>query len=459
MRLLTDLLYLAAAVLYLPFAIYNAVVLGKNRNGWGERFGRLPDFEPSKRRIWMHAVSLGEVNATSRITQSLSETIPEAQILISTTTDTGYRRAVELYGPQRVFRFPLDFSLVMRRVFAHLQPTMIVLVELEVWPNMVMEASRQGIPIVVVNGRLTQRSAKRLAIFGRLIRRVFSQLTCVCAQDESIAARFRSLGVAADKIEITGSVKWDTALVADRVEGDVELALALGVDHSRPVLVCGSTGNDEEKLLLDAYAKLLTNLGEGKAPQLLLVPRKPERFDEVAGLVASRGYACIRRSRQREAPPPPASTPTAVILGDTMGELRKFYSLADMVFVGRSLVPMGGSDPMEAAGLGKPILIGPHTDNFQQPVEALLRGDALAIVMDSNMLVSTLQLWLTQPDQCKERGRRGQQIVRANQGATQRTVARLMAVLDESCGSASLSTQTGLSSTGRVCYNPASGGG
>ncbi len=457
MRFLTDLIYLFAASFYLPIAIYNATVLRKNRSGWAERFGRLPEFPPGGRRVWVHAVSLGEINATPRVVKSLQEHVPDVSFVISTTTDTGYRRAVELYGADRVVRFPLDFSWVVRRVFDALQPAMIVLVELEVWPNMVAEAARRGVPVVVVNGRLTERSARRLAWFGTAMRGVFSKLTWVGAQDETIAARFRALGVDPRRVEVTGSVKWDTAVVADCVQGDAELAHALSLDRSRPVWVCGSTGPGEELLLLDAYAQLLKSGGDKNATRLILIPRKPERFEEVAGLIASRGYPCVRRSVHRHGATWAKLDANSVILGDTMGELRAFYSLSDVAFIGRSLVPMGGSDPMEVAGLGKPMIVGPHTDNFRQPVEALRAAGALVVVDGVPGLVRQLRAWLENADEAKRQGRRGQEVVLANQGATDKTVARLVEILNGHVTGAGAfhRVQSSLSSTG-VNYNPLS---
>lgn len=458
MRWLADAVYALTALVYLPIALYNAFVLGKNRTGWAQRFGRLPAFASSPRRVWLHAVSLGEVNATPRLIKLLLEQEPDASMVISTTTDTGYRRALELYGADRVFRFPLDFSWIMRRVFRDLAPAMIVLVELEVWPNMVAEAARRGVPIVVVNGRLTERSARRLARLKSAMRRVFSRLTWVCAQDETIAARFRALGVDPQRIEVTGSVKWDTAVVADRVEGDAELALALGLDRTRPIWVCGSTGPGEEALLLDAYGELLKSVDPGRHPRLILIPRKPERFEEVAGLIASRGHHCVRRTAHPNGSTPAILERTSVILGDTMGELRAFYSLSDVVFIGRSLVPMGGSDPMEAAGLGKPMIIGPHTDNFRQPVEVLVAAGAMAVAENVAALTDLVRSLLAEPGELALRGRRGQMVVKVNQGATARTVTRLLEILrgHASPAGAFQRGQSSLSSTMPVTYNPVS---
>lgn len=435
---LADLVYAVAAILYLPIALYNASVIGKNRAGWGQRFGRIPYFPNSECRIWIHAVSLGEINATPKLVKSLLDRLPDATVVISATTDTGYRRAIELYGVERVFRFPLDFSWVIRRALNLIRPSLIVLVELEVWPNLVSEAARRNVPVVVVNGRLTERSAKRLSWLGPAMRRTFAQLTWVGAQEDTIAARFRAVGVDAPRISVTGSVKWDTALVADRVAGDAELAQALGLDRSRPILVCGSTGPEEEAILLDAYDELARGLPETKWPRLVLIPRKPERFEEVATLIASRGFDCVRRSSHPDEANPANLRSESIILGDTMGELRKFYSLADLVFIGRSLVRMGGSDPMEAAALGKPILIGPHADNFRQPVEVLAVGGALQIVSNKEEFISILLEFSAAPDLWKERGRRGRDVVLANQGATEKTVNRLVEIVSVASNSKSI---------------------
>jgi 3-deoxy-D-manno-octulosonic-acid transferase len=429
MRWLADGVYAVLALLYIPVALYNALILGKNRTGWAERFGRLPSRDPDVTRVWIHAVSLGEINATPRLAEMFQRELPDAQIVFSTTTDTGFQRAVQLFGRDRVFRYPLDFSWMVARALDAVRPSMIVLVELEVWPNLVCEAARRAIPVVVVNGRLTVRSAKRLMRLGGLIRSVFSKLVWVGAQDEAIAARFRGLGVDPQRIEITGSVKWDTAVVAEQVPGDKELATAVGLDHLRPVIVCGSTGPGEEKIILDAFQKVVVARGLQRAPRLIIVPRKPERFNEVAGLIERSGFSCVRRSTHPNGGPTAKLTDESVILGDTMGELRAFYSLAQLVFIGRSLVPMGGSDPMEVAGLGKPILTGPHVGNFEQPVTILAESGTLKIVDSVAALVEQIQGWLDDPVGFEERGKLGRDVVVRCQGATLVTVRRLAGLL------------------------------
>ena len=251
---------------------------------------------------------------------------------------------------------------------------MIVLVELEVWFNLVTIAAKREIPVCVVNGRLTERSCHRLAMIGVLTRKMFTPLSWVGAQDAPTAKRFESLGVPSERVSVVGSVKWDTAMVADHIAGQGELAASMGINNAKPLWVCGSTGPGEESIILRTYEVIKKSYPD---LQLAIIPRKPERFDQVADLIEKAGYYCLRRSLSPDGESPANSDKTRVSLGDTMGELRKFYSLADVIFVGRSLVPMGGSDPMEVAALAKPILVGPHMENFAQPTELLASGGGL----------------------------------------------------------------------------------
>ena len=453
MRWLADLVYSLAGLVYLPIALTNALLLGKNRRGWLERFGFVPHFDAEKQRIWIHAVSLGEINATPRLVADLHESLPDCDIVFSTTTDTGYARAVELYGADRVFRFPLDFSWVVGRALRRIRPSLIVLVELEVWYNLLGSCKRRGIPVVIVNGRLTPRSAKRLAVFGALLKPMFAALEWVGVQDEAIAQRFRDLGTQPDRIEITSSLKWDTAQTSAVIDGARELGEALSIDASTPLWVCGSTGPGEETIILKAHRRLCD---DGRRIQLAIVPRKPERFNEVFALIQSAGFECIRRSwgeateggsdegRKRRSDEGrdarhagtqghragggalSSTDPRPVILGDTMGELRRFYSLAQVVFVGRSLVALGGSDPIEVAALGKPVIVGPYMDNFQTPVDALRNADALQVVHDADALARAVAQMLSQPEQTAAMGLRAREVVLHHQGGTSRTVKRLV---------------------------------
>ncbi|GMU36380.1 MAG: 3-deoxy-D-manno-octulosonic acid transferase [Phycisphaerae bacterium] len=433
MRWVADFCYVLAGLVYLPVALYNAFVRGKNRRGWGQRFGAVPHFDASRRRLWIHAVSLGEVNATPALVEGLRRVRPDLDVVVSTTTDTGFARATALYGADRVFRFPLDFSFAVRRALDRVHPELIVLVELEVWFNLIHEADRRGIPVAVVNGRLTERSARKLARLGGIARSMFRRLTWVGAQDTTIAARFERLGTPLERIEITSSMKWDTATVADRVSGTDELRVALGLGENEALWVCGSTGDDEEPLLLEAFRALLAG-ATGAAitptsPRLALVPRKPERFNDVARLIERCGFDVVRRSLCPDGASTPGGGVRTVILGDTLGELRKFYALARVVYVGRSLVPLGGSDPIEAAALGRAVLCGPHMNNFEAPVAALAEAGALRRIGSASELAAAVRDWLADPAALAERGEKARRVVVAHQGATARTVDRLTAIL------------------------------
>jgi len=417
-----DLAYGVAAIFYLPVVGYQMIVQGKNRRGWANRFGHVALPSPSRPRIWLHAVSLGEVNATRTLIARLIKALPHYEIVVSTTTDTGYDRACALYGPERVFRFPLDFSWMARRVLDRIRADLIVLMELEVWPNLIEFAAQRGVPVAVANGRLTAHSARRFAWLAPIARKMFSRLAWVGAQDEEIAYRFIGLGVPRNRVTVCGSLKWDTAEVTDAVDGADALAESLGIGENERLWVCGSTGPGEETIILDAYQRLRT---DGRLIRLAIVPRKPERFDEVERLITRRSLNCMRRSRivdtvRRRAP----ADGGEVILGDTMGELRKFYSLASVVFVGRSLVPLGGSDPMEVAALGRPMVVGPHTDNFAAPMEALLSESACVRVSSVAELTRAVLELLTDRERARAMGLRGQELARRHQRSEERRVGK-----------------------------------
>ncbi len=468
MRWVVDLCYLLAAAVFAPLVAFRSWRTGKYRRDWDQRRGFLPEMPAGRARVWIHAVSMGEVNSIRGLVEMWRARCPDVEFVVSTTTDTGMDQARKLFKDLTVVRYPLDFSWFVRRALDRIAPTMIVLVEAEIWYQFVTQASARGIPVVVISGRLTeQKSMRRFRWVMPIARRMFSSLTWVGALAEEHAERFRRLGVPSDRVTVTGSMKWDTAQVADSLPGSHELARAMGIDNGQPVWVCGSTGDGEEEIILKAYARLRQRW---PGLQLMIVPRKPERFDEIAELIRRSGFECLRRSgcpdgckhtggvedRQHEnlgqlggtgslsahalADKPTgigsrASNPP-VRLGDTMGELRKFYMLADVVFVGRTLADMGGSDMMEVAGLGRPIVVGPHTENFAEAVERLDAGGAICILSGdltdtdaAEKLAVAVGDLLDDPVAAREMGRRGQEIVKRNRGATERTVNHLMEIM------------------------------
>lgn len=419
--LLVDLIYLPLALLYLPILLYQMIVLKKNRGGWRERFGGVPTRTGDRRCVWIHAVSLGEINASRTLVAETSKQRPDIEIVISSTTDTGFAAANRLFPNHCTFRYPLDVSFMVRRALNRIRPDVIVLMELELWPNILRIASQRQILVGVANGRITEEKSMRrfsLPVVRTLARDMVRRLAWIAAQDDTYAERFRRLGAPADRVHVAGSLKYDTAVVADRIPGDIELAAALGLRSDAPLIVAGSTGPGEESLLIDAFEMLRRR---DLDVQLAIVPRKPERFDEVARLIESRGFACSRRSLcpdgTTHATNSGDETPI-IFLGDTMGELRKFYALASTVFVGRTLVPLGGSDLMEVAALAKPMCYGPHVDNFADIDRQLLESDAAVKVENVDQLVETLENFRNDTTFADEMGERARQVVIRNQGAT-----------------------------------------
>lgn len=426
MAFLLDLAYGLLVCLGWPVLLYRRLKRGPGSLALRERLGRVPSRPVAAHCVWLHGVSLGEINATRTIVAELRRRSPETVVVISSTTATGLARARALYPKHTVFRFPLDFSFVIRRVLRRIRPSVIVLMELEVWPNLIEVASMYGIPVMIANGRVTEEKSVRgfnRPIVRALARRMFRKIRWVGAQDATYADRFVRLGLPSERVGVTGSVKYDAADITDHIDGQEALADDMAIDPSRPLWVCGSTGPGEEALILDAYATVLRDVPD---LQLAIIPRKPERFDKVASLIVERGYACLRRSGRPPGVPAAVPEPRAVFLGDTMGELRKFYALATVVLVGRSLVPLGGSDVMEVAGLAKPLLVGPHTENFAEAVELLLANEGCLRTDSGAALADTILGLLQDPARRAQIGRAGRETVQSHRGATNRIVERIL---------------------------------
>jgi len=396
-----------------------------------------------KKCIWLHAVSLGEVNAAKTLVEELENRFSNFEIVISTTTDTGFARAAAVFGAgHKVFYFPLDLSLTMRRAFLGIQPAVCILMELEVWPNFVLIADQLKTPVIVVNGRITDRSFSKYKKIKPLAKEIFRRLTLVLAQTDEYARHFIEIGCPPKKVIVTGSLKYDTAQITDKVEGaDILAEQLFGKIENRKskienvLWVAGATGPGEEQIILDVY-KQLTQQEQFSDLRLAIIPRKPERFDEVAELIKQNGFDLIRYSNIKKDSSKLKienikSKIENVILGDTMGDLRKFYSLATIIFAGRSLVPMGGSDIIEAAALGKCTIFGPSVYNFQQTADDLLAAQGGIMVKDKQELLETMQKCLNEPDFTKKIARNGQNVIRKNQGATKKTIDHIAKFLND----------------------------
>ncbi|NNM33059.1 MAG: glycosyltransferase, partial [Gemmatimonadetes bacterium] len=322
-------------------------------------------------RILIHGVSVGEVNAAAPLVDALATGAPPADVVVSASTTTGFRRATEQYGGRNpVVRFPFDLTWMVDRFLDRIDPDAVVLMEQELWPGFLRRCEARGVPVVLVNARMSKASFGRYRRLGLLSRRLLRRLALVVCQSEAYRQQFEALGVPPERTAVVGSLKWDAARPNEGDHRARDLAHDLGIDSTRPLVVAGSTGPGEEALLL---------AGRPEGVQLLFAPRRPERWDEVALLVPG----MPRRSGGNG----DATThPAQVFLLDTIGELNEAYRLADAVFVGRSLVPQGGSNPLEPAGLGKPAVIGPHHENFRDVVDILVAEGGL-VVSDDPMAV------------------------------------------------------------------------
>ncbi len=397
---LLDIAYLPLALLALPR------LLGKRRSGWRERFGKgeaLP--EPRKPRLLVCAVSLGEVNLLRPLVAQWED---DAELVIASTTDTGYARARELFADRfEVVRYPLDFSWCVRRVLDRVQPDVVGLVELELWPNFLGACKKRKIPVGVLNGRLSDRSFPRYRRFGFVTRRWFRSLEFVCAQDERSAERFRALG--AEGVRTLGNMKWDAAAApsAEQVEEIVE---RFGIDRSKPLVVAGSTALGEHELLREA-------LPEGA--QLLVAPRRPEWFEGACEALPG----CVRWSAGEK------RAGARLFVLDTLGKLSAAYALADVAVVGRSFGELHGSDPMEPAALGKAVLIGPAFSDFRQAVGELEGAGALRVV-EREELRDALEELLSDENARGEMAERARVVGEANRGAAGRHLGVLRGFLE-----------------------------
>jgi len=431
MRFVFDLLYLLAGAAISPMVLYRVIRHRRYRTGWAQRFGKITRKNPEKKCIWLHAVSVGEVNAAKTLIKELENRFSDFEIVISTVTDTGFAQANALFSRNlRVFYFPLDLSWIMHRAFENIRPTICLLMELEVWPNFVQIAKQLNVPVIIINGRISDRGFSKYKKIKPIAKTIFRKVGLVLAQTYEYAQRFKELGCPDGKVIVTGSLKYDTAQITDKIEGADTLAAQLfgkfeflNSKFEIPLWVAGATGNDEEKILLEVYQDLKRQK-QFSDLRLAIIPRKPERFDEVAQLIEQSGFNLIRYSKVKSQTTGKSSI-ESIILGDTMGDLRKFYSLATIIFVGRSLVPMGGSDMMEAAALGKCTIFGPHAFNFTQAVDALLADNGAIMVKDKEELLATVQKCLLEPAYADKIARNGREVIRKNQGATTRSIEQI----------------------------------
>ena len=414
---LLNILYLAALLCVSPAVAWIAWRTGKYREGYAEKLlGRVPIRTGNRACVWLHAVSVGEVHLLGVLISELQNQRPELELVVSTTTKTGYDLARKKYGERHtVFYCPLDFSWAVDAAMQRVRPDLLVLAELELWPNLIAGAQRHGAKVAVVNGRLSESSFRGYRRVKWLLRGVLQQVDVIAAQDEATAARFRSLGAPVDRVTVTGSLKYDGA-ETDRSNPRTQALRGLtGFAESDMVWLAGSTQAPEEAICLRVFLKARERF---PGLRLVLVPRHPERFEEVAAMLAAKGLDWTRRSKL----PSASSFPPSVLLVDSVGELGAWWGVADLGFVGGSFGDRGGQNMIEPAAYGVATSFGPNTRNFRDIVAALLRADGARVVEDEAALADFVFGCLEDTDAAAQLGGRARGFVKTQLGATDRTV-------------------------------------
>lgn len=410
MYILYNILLVVLTVILSPFILFKLATVPKYRGGITQKLGRVRKgvlkHLGGTRPIWVHAVSVGEVMAAHPLIRELKKRYPDRKLLLSTVTVTGNLTAKQrVPEADAVFYFPFDYPWIVRRVIARIAPAIVLIAETELWPNFFRELARQGIPSAVINGRISPRSHANYRRFRGFFEQVFKNVTLFCMQSEDDAGRIRDIGAHGDKVMVTGNLKFDQKIISVR---QAPLVIAAG----RPVITAGSTHRGEEAILLDVYTRL-----RRKYPSLVMViaPRHPERFDEVCGLITNAGYECQRRTR--------LSGPVKdIVLLDTIGELRAFYSICTLAFVGGSLVKVGGHNLLEPAAMRKPVIFSRYMFNFKEISEAIINAGGGVMVKDRDELYAQFEALLGDRTRTAAMGEKAYEVIAANSGATLRTI-------------------------------------
>ena len=406
--LYTFLLYLLTPLVLLRLA-WRGLRAPAYWRRWPERFGRI---EPAlgEQVIWVHAVSVGEVQAAEPLVRALLERHPEYSLLVTTVTPTGSARVTALFGQQLAHVYaPYDLPGTVARFYDRVRPRLAIIMETELWPNLYHACQQRAIPLLLINARLSARSVTGYCRVRGLAGETLSAVTEIAAQGEADAGRFASLGADPAVITVTGNLKFEQRMPPSLLERAEVLRRDWGV--SRPVWIASSTHEGEDELILDVFRQLRKQFSHCL---LVLVPRHPERFEPVATLCRQQGYETVLRSEHVG-----CAAETAVYVGDTMGELPLLYAASDVAFVGGSLVPHGGHNLLEPAALGIPVVTGPHVFNFIEICDLLIGAGAAVRASDSGELLQIVTRWLGDANERHRVGQLGRQVVEKNRGALQ----------------------------------------
>lgn len=432
MHFIYSVLLALGLLVLLPKFLLDAWRYGKYLEGLSERLGFLTSIQSEGRPvIWLHCVSVGETQAARPLVQAIRKQFPHYLIAISTVTVTGQRLAGQVFGNEsaKVFYFPIDWRWTVRRTLRAINPSVVLLMETELWPGFLRECSRQQIPVAVVNGRLSEQSFRRYKLIPRFISKVVNCLDLAVMQTQADAGRMQALGLPPERLVVSGSLKFDAGAINDAGSHTEALRQRFQLDESS-VILAASTHDPEERIILQAFSQLRADPALEKT-RLIIAPRHPERFPEVASLLNSSGLKWVRRTADAA----PEDAASQVLLLDTIGELRSAFPLASIVFVGGSLVPAGGHNIIEPAAAGSCIVTGPHTENFQEIVGIFKEAHAIVEVppvSESEFVGAVAAIFsrlLRTKEQRQSMGARAKSLIAENQGATARTMTILTELL------------------------------
>lgn len=437
MFFLYSILLTLGFIILLPRFLFDVLFNGKYAAGFPQRLGFVPNLTPNGRKvIWLHCVSVGEVNAARVLAFSLRKELPDTRLIVSTTTRTGQELARNIFAEAAdlVFYFPFDWKSTVRRALRRLQPSIVILMETEIWFNFLREASKSGARTAIVNGRLSERSLRRYSWLGHFMHRIMTYVDLALMQSNADATRIMALGLRGSRVKVTGNLKFDHE--SDARESDMTEAFRerFGLSDAAPLIFAVSTHDPEERLILDAFKSVLEAARD--RPRLMIAPRHPERFDEVASAIARTGLTMARRSHPNAA----VDTSADVILLDSIGEVRAAYPLAELVFVGGSLIPHGGQSIFEPAAAGKPIITGPHMTNFLAAMAEFKAHDAvinLPEVPDAKrpgQLAAQFSQLLADPERRQALARNALAVMENNRGAVSKTLSYLTPLIAKSQG-------------------------
>ena len=428
MYLAYSLLLSLGLLVLIPHFLVQALAHGKYIAGLRQRLGAVPPVN-GKPVIWLHCVSVGETQAARPLAKRLKQQFPHHDLVVSTITLTGQNLARDVFRNQAasVFYFPFDWRWTVRRTLKAVNPAVVLIMETELWPNFLRECKKRRIPVAVVNGRISRQSYRRYRLIKSFLRRVLSSLSIAVMQSETDAERLQDLGMAKEKLFISGNLKFDAELAGELTGKTDELSQRFAFDSNVPLILAASTHAPEEEIILESIQQLRQN----QPVRLMLAPRHPERFNEVATLLQKSGLSWTRRT----SPPDANDTNAVVILLDTIGELPATYSLAHVVFVGGSIVDKGGHNVLEPAAAGATVVTGAHTHNFHAIVELMNEANALVQLPPlegsaaSDEIAQVFEKLLANPVEREELGRRAKQLITANQGAADRTMQLIAPLL------------------------------